>query len=304
MVNNSPEDFKCGYVALVGEPNVGKSTLMNTLIGQNVSIITHKPQTTRHKILGILSNINYQVVFIDTPGLLEPKYLLQSFMMESAKSAIDDADIVIFMIDVLDPKVNQDHKRIPAFKVLKNICKPTLLVINKVDAIDKKNALPVIDFYSKMYNFKEIFPISAKEGLGTANLLNSIVEKLPIHPPFYPLDMLSDSNERFFVEEIIREKIFEIFREEIPYSTAVQIVEFREQEGKKDFISAEIIIERQSQKGILIGKNGQALKKIGETARKNIEKFLGREVFLELHVKVREKWRESETWLKRLGYKK
>jgi GTP-binding protein Era len=296
-------DFKCGYVCIIGEPNVGKSTLMNTLIGQKISIVTDKPQTTRHKILGILSNEQFQIIFLDTPGLLKPKYLLQKAMMDAAHAAMNDADVVIFMVDALDLKMEADVDHDVVFEALNKINKPVFLVINKVDIIDKFKLLPIIDFYSKRFEFVEIFPISALNALGTADLLKSVVERLPVHPPYYPLDFVSDSSERFFVSEIIRERIFVKFRQEIPYSTTVGIIEFREQEGKKDFISAEIYVERQSQKGILIGKKGVALKEIGESARVEIEKFLGRSVFLELHIKVREKWRDSDTWLKRLGYR-
>lgn len=297
------ENFRCGYVCIIGEPNVGKSTLMNTLIGQKISIVTDKPQTTRHKILGILSNEQFQIIFLDTPGLLKPKYLLQKAMMDAAHTAMNDADVVIFMVDALDPKMDKDIEHDVAFQALNKINKSAFLLINKVDIIDKFKLLPIIDFYSKRFEFVEVFPISALNALGTTDLLKSVVEKLPVHPPYYPLDFVSDSSERFFVSELIREKIFEKFRQEIPYSTTVEIIEFREQVGKKDFISAEIYVERQSQKGILIGKNGLALKQIGELARVEIEKFLGRSVFLELHIKVREKWRDSDTWLKRLGYR-
>ena len=309
MVNNDsrklelPANFKCGYVAIVGEPNVGKSTLMNTLIGQKISIVADKPQTTRHKILGILSTSSFQIIFLDTPGLLKSKYLLHDYMMEAANSAIYDADLILFMIDAQKPKLDENLKNDIAFAHIKKANKPTLLVINKVDLVNKPSLLPIIDAYSKIFSFLEIFPISALNGLGTVDLLKSIVKNLPEHPPYYPLDTVSDANERFFVSEIIREKIFHNYRQEIPYSTTVEIIEFKEGEGKKDFISAEIYVEKTSQKAILIGKNGSALKKIGEEARKDIEQFLGRKVFLELHVKVREKWRDSDAWLKRLGYK-
>lgn len=297
------ENFRCGYVAIIGEPNVGKSTLMNTLIGQKISIVANKPQTTRHKILGILSTEKFQIIFLDTPGILRPKYLLHDYMLETANSAIYDADLILFMIDAQNPKIEADIKEDVAFEYIKKANKPTFLVINKVDLVSKLSLLPVIDAFSKIFPFIEIFPISALNALGTPDLLKSIVNNLPEHPPFYPLDTVSDANERFFVSEIIREKIFQNYKQEIPYSTTVEIVEFRESSNKKDFISAEIYVEKQTQKAILIGKNGSALKKIGEEARKEIEQFLGRPVFLELHVKVREKWRDSEAWLRRLGYK-
>lgn len=299
---NNVVGFRAGYVAIVGDPNVGKSTLMNALIGQKISIVTNKPQTTRHKILGILSKDRYQVVFLDTPGLLKPKYLLHEAMMKFAHSAMNDADIILFMIEANDPKTGPEIEHDAAFQVLKGLRKRVYLVINKTDLIAKQDVLPIIAFYSEKYQFKETFPISALKLDGTTELLTAIVSDLPEHPAFYPEDIVSEQHERFFVGEIIREKIFEKFRDEVPYSTTVDIIEFKEREGRKDVISAEIYVERQSQKGILIGRQGAALKQIGERARKDIEVFLGRPVFLELHVKVREKWRDTKAWLQRLGY--
>src|ERR1051326_708232 len=297
------DTFHCGYVAIIGDPNVGKSTLMNALIGQKISIVTNKPQTTRHKILGILSKDQHQVIFLDTPGLLKPKYLLQDAMMDFARSAINDADIVLLMIDATDPKIGPDIEHAAAFAILQGVGKPVYLVINKIDLVGKEAVLPVMAFYSDKFSFKEIFPVSALQQNGTQDLMESLVGELPENPPYYPLDIVSEHSERFFVSEIIREKIFEKFKEEIPYSTTVDIVEFKDQAGRKTVISAEIYVERESQKGILIGKKGSALKVVGESARKDIETFLGRAVFLELRVKVREKWREKEAWLKRLGYR-
>ncbi len=303
------QNFRAGFVAIIGEPNVGKSTLMNALIGQKISIVTPKPQTTRHKILGIYSQEDFQTIFLDTPGLLKPKYLLHEAMMKFAQSAIEDADIVLFMIEANDPKMSKEIEHDVAFEKLsqrdafgKKSEQPVYLVINKVDMIKKQDVLPIIAFYSKKYPFKEIFPISALKSEGTDELLKVIAKALPEHPPFYPLDVVSEHSERFFVSEIIREKIFKKFKEEVPYSTTVEIVDFKEQKGKKDVINAEIYVERESQKGILIGKNGAALKDIGQLARKDIEVFLARPVYLELHVKVREKWRENKQWLDRLGY--
>ena len=295
--------FRSGYVAIIGDPNVGKSTLMNALIGQKISIVTNKPQTTRHKILGILSKERFQAIFLDTPGLLKPKYLLQEAMMDFARSAVKEADLVLFMIDATDPNIGPEIEHAAAFGVLQGLGKPVYLIINKIDLVAKEAVLPVIAFYSDKFTFKEIFPVSALHLLGTQDLVESLVMDLPEHPPYYPLDIVSEHSERFFVSEIIREKVFEKFKEEIPYSTTVDIIEFKEQEGRKDLINAEIYVERESQKGILIGKKGGALKVVGELARKDIETFLGRPVFLELRVKVREKWRQKEAWLRRLGYK-
>jgi GTP-binding protein Era len=302
MSQPTQQKFRAGYVAIIGDPNVGKSTLMNTLIGQKISIVTPKPQTTRHKILGILSKENYQIVFLDTPGLLKPKYLLHEAMMKFAQLAIEDADLVLFMIDATDPKVGPEIDHDEGFKVLKSLQKSVYLLINKIDAVRKEDILPIIAFYSDKFSFKEIFPISALHRIGTDALVASIVKELPEQPPYYPTDIVSEHSERFFVAEIIREKIFEKFREEVPYSTTVDVVEFKEKEQGKDFIAADIYVERESQKGILIGKGGKTLKEVGTVARKDIEEFLGRKVFLELHVKVREKWREKKQWLERLGY--
>lgn len=295
--------FRAGYVAIIGEPNVGKSTLMNGLLQQKISIVTPKPQTTRHKILGILSSDEFQILFLDTPGILKPQYLLHEAMVASAHLAMEDADIVLFMIEATQPKIGPELRKNIAFHALEKIENPVYLLINKIDKVHKADLLPIIDFYSKSYPFKEIFPISALTLEGTTDLLESIVKELPQHPPYYPQDSVSDQSERFFAAEIIREKIFEKYRQEIPFSTTVDIVEFKERGGKKDFISADIVVERESQKAILIGKQGKALKAVGERARKDIEEFLDRPVYLELRVKVREKWRDSQAWLRRFGYK-
>ncbi len=296
--------FRAGYAAIIGAPNVGKSTLMNRLVGQKISIVTSKPQTTRHKVLGILSRPEFQIVFLDTPGLLEPQYLLQKTMLSAAHSAVYDADIVLYMLDASEPECATTLDGTGSLKLLQECRKPVYLLLNKSDKIDKSSLLPMIAVCAGLFPFTEIFPISALNGDGTEDLLGTIARDLPEHPPFYPPDIVSEHPERFFVCEIIREKIFETFREEIPYSTTVDIVEFREQPGKKDLINAEIYVERDSQKGILIGKGGRALKEIGEAARKDIEGFLDRPVFLQLYVKVREKWRDKPEWLRRLGYMK
>jgi len=297
------EHFRCGYVAIIGDPNVGKSTLMNALLQQKISIVTPKPQTTRHKVLGILSTLEYQVIFLDTPGIIEPKYLLQEVMMQCAGSAMKDADILWYMIDAANPRSDIDFADKEAFQRLLGLKKPVYLVINKTDLVKKGALLPVMDFYSKAYSFKEIFPISALKADGTRELLAEVVRDLPEHPPLYPLDIVSEQNERFFVSEIIREKIFMKCREEIPYSATVEIVDFKERENGKTFINANIYVERGSQKGILIGKSGAMLKEIGQSARVEIERFLHHPVFLDLHVKVQKEWRGDENALARFGYK-
>lgn len=296
-------NFRCGYVAIIGEPNVGKSTLMNALIGQKISIVTPKAQTTRHKILGLLSSNEYQIIFLDTPGIIAPKYKLHDVMMQFASSAIEDADLLLFMIDATRPGTDSELRHTDAFAKLQSVKTPVFLVINKVDRVNKRELLPVIDFFSKAFPFKEIFPISALNSDGTAELLSAVVEELPIHPPLYPTDIVSEQSERFFVSEIIRETIYMATEEEIPYSTTVEIREFAERSAGKHFISADIVVERDSQKGILIGKQGAKLKEIGEKARRGIERFLQHAVFLELHVKVQKDWRENAAALARFGYK-
>ena len=295
-------DFRAGYVTLIGDPNVGKSTLVNTVLRQKISIVTNKPQTTRHRILGILSTETYQAIFLDTPGIIKPRYLLQEVMMQFAGAAIADADTLLFMVDATHPCTDADLEHGEAFGRLGGLRKPVHLVLNKVDLVEKHLLLPIIEFYARAFSFKEVFPVSALRADGTDALLAAITRDLPVHPPYYPLDIASEQSERFFVSEIIREKIFLYTHEEIPYATAVDVVEFKEREGGKWFISAEIYVERESQKGIVIGRQGALLKEFGRTARRDIERFLVHAVFLELHVKVREGWRQKGEWLKRLGY--
>jgi GTPase len=306
MIAESPnggEQFRCGYVAVIGEPNVGKSTLVNAIVGQKVTIVADKPQTTRHKILAILNSANLQAVFLDTPGILHAKYRLHSAMMDSAQAAIADADLCLLLVDAADPSTADGVQGNLAFEALRQTGKPVFLVINKIDIVKRDSLLPVIGRSSEQFPFKEIFPISALKGTGLDELVKAIAAELPFHPPYYPADIISEHPERFFVGELIREKIFLMFREEIPYSTTVDIIEFSEREGQKDLIRAEVYVERESQRRIIIGKKGEAMKEIGIAARRDIEEFLQRPVFLEIHVKVREKWREDEAWLRRLGYR-
>jgi GTP-binding protein Era len=294
--------FRAGYVTIMGEPNVGKSTLLNRILKQKISIVSSKPQTTRHRILGILTEETHQIIFLDTPGIIKPRYLLQEAMMQFAGRAIADADVLLFMIDALDPKTGSDLAHAEAFRRLQELRKPVILVINKIDLVEKSMLLPVIEFYSHAFPFREIFPISALTGEGTQDLQKTLIPLLPVHPPLYPPDIVSEQSERFFVSEIIREKVFRACHEEVPYATTVEVLEFKERAHGKWFIAADIYVERDSQKGILIGKKGAMLKELGGQARKDIEGFLGHPVFLELHVKVREKWREKPEWLQRLGY--
>ena len=294
-----PKDFKAGYVAVVGRPNVGKSTLTNSLLKFRLSIITPKPQTTRHRILGIHSGENFQIIFLDTPGLIEPSYLLQKVMMRSAENAMKDADVILFLVEV-SPTPKEDD-----LKLLKKIAefgKPIILAINKIDLAAKDTLLPLIDAYRRHEEISEIVPISAMQGENLDALEETILKYIPNGYPFYPEDTITDQPERFFVAEIIREKIFQNYGDEVPYSTAVVIDEFHERKGRKDYIKARIIVERDSQKAIIIGKGGAALKKVGKLARADIEAFLGRPVFLELWVTVREKWRKKDHFVREFGY--
>ncbi len=292
--------FRSGYVALVGEPNVGKSTLLNAFLGQKISIVTPKPQTTRHKILGILSTDVLQAVFLDTPGLIEPRYALHRAMMKQSASALEEADVVLLLIDTPHAE-RAAHTEIPA--LVRALSKPTYLVLNKIDCVHAAALADVRQRYAGTAAFHRVFEVSALRGTGVVDLVSALAQDIPIHPAYYPLDIASDRQERFFVGEIIREKIFLQTHDEIPYSSSVEIVQFKEREKGKWFISAEIILERDSQKGIVIGKGGTLLKEIGRRARADIEAFLGKKVFLDLHVKVREGWREKEEWVKRFGYR-
>jgi GTP-binding protein Era len=301
MVAEKTKQFRAGYAALIGEPNVGKSTLMNALLRQKISIVTPKPQTTRHRVLGILSSEEFQLVLLDTPGIIAPRYALQAAMMSAARSALQDADFVLFMIDGARPRRVDDPALLEALAMLRAAGRPVHLVVNKTDLMQQAALRNLLDSYAAAFPFREMHPVSALNGDGTAALLNAICRELPEHPPYYPLDIVSERNERFFVGEIVREKIFLKCREEVPYSTAVDIVEFKEREEGKWFISADVYVERDSQKAIVIGKHGAMLKEIGKEARGDIERFLDHPVFLELHVKVRG-WRDDEEWLRRLGY--
>ncbi len=296
---------KAGYVAIIGKPNVGKSTLLNVLLGQKISITTNKPQTTRKRILGILSSDNYQIIFLDTPGILTPSYLLQEKMMEEVEHSIQDADILILILDLIeDPDGLKTLQNDFTYKLFMKSKKPRILLLNKVDLTSQEHVKLLMNKINSTQKFERVIPISALENFNIIQVVESIIELLPENPKYYPDDVVSDENERFFVSEIIREKIFEQYKEEIPYSCEVTIEDFKEVEGRKDLIQAEILVEKEGQKGILIGKQGAAIKKVGETARASIEEFLQRPVFLELRVKVKEKWRSDEKVLKSLGYSK
>lgn len=291
-----PEGFKSGYVAIIGKPNVGKSTLMNALVGRKLSIVTNKPQTTRSRVIGIMNGDDHQVIFLDTPGIIEPRYRLHEAMMHDVRDSVQDADLVVFMADASLDRL--DELSLTAAKEV-----PAILVINKIDLIAQEEALPLAEAYMERRTFETVVPVSATKGFNLDTLRETILERMPEGPPFYPPDMVSEHPERFFVAEIIREKLFELYREEIPYSTAVNIIQFLERDDEKDLIDAEIIVERESQKGIVIGKKGEALKRVGMAARKDIEAFLDREVFLRLFVKVRDDWRNRDQHLRSYGYR-
>lgn len=302
QVQTFDENHRSGYVALAGPPNVGKSTLMNQLVGKKLSIVTPKPSTTRHRVLGILSGDDFQVVFLDTPGIIKPMYRLHDTMIRAAEGAVADADVVLFIADASDPRLAEAELEKIAGRLNQNAS--IFLILNKIDLIAQEEALPLVERYSALQTFDAIIPLSALKGFNTDRLRDQILERLPKGPPYYPKDQISEHPERFFVAEIIREKIFEQFRAEIPYSTQVNIVVYEEREGRKDFIDAEIIVERDSQKGILIGKGGVGLKRLGKSAREGIEAFLGREVFLQLHVKTRADWRNRDGFLRSFGYQR
>ncbi len=290
---------RAGFVALVGKPNVGKSTLMNALLQHRLSIVTPRPQTTRQRVLGILTKDSCQVLFLDTPGLLEPGYRLQEYMLQSAIHTLHDSDAAVAIVDATRFARDLDD-RIVAF--LEQSRGPVILAINKIDRTSKTALLPMIDQARDRFPFAGIVPVSALKGDGLDPLLTAIIGLLPPGPALYPEDMLTDQPERFFVAEIIREHLFLALHEELPYASAVIVEDFTDRSNGTAFIQAAVIIERNSQKGIVIGRSGQMLKRIGTSARKAIVDFLDRPVYLDLRVKVRPSWRKKEQELKRLGY--
>jgi GTP-binding protein Era len=294
--------FRTGYVAIVGEPNVGKSTLVNRLVGAKLSIVSRKPQTTRKSVLGIMTTDRAQMIFLDTPGVLTPSYLLQEKMLGYVQTALQDADMILLLIDVNTP----DLERLASTPLagLKDLRKPVILALNKVDSLqDKKVVLPLMEKFMQLNEFREVLPISALYGDNADVLLGMIADSLPPGEPLYDPDLISQQPQRFFVSELIREQVLNLYKQEIPYSVEVSIVEFKERpEPQKIYINAEIIVERDTQKGIIIGKKGEALKRLGERARTGIEEFLEQPVYLELYVKVRGDWRQSESRLRSFGY--
>ncbi len=292
-------DFRSGYVALAGRPNVGKSTLLNALVNRKLAIVSPKPQTTRHLTMGVLNGPGFQAILVDTPGLFAPRksLKLQQQMLRKALSALEEADVVLLLAE---PEISSERD-LPLGEI-RGVNKPVVLAINKVDTVSKAVLLPAIDSASRMYGFKEIVPISALRADGLELLVRVTTSLLPLGSPFFPPDVLTDKPERFFVSEIIRESVFSSYGQEIPYTTTVIIEDFTERGEKKDYIRATIYTERDSQKAILIGRNGAALKRVGERARREVEDFLGRPVYLELWVKTRKDWRKKEGDLREFGY--
>lgn len=288
--------MKVGFVNIFGKPNAGKSTLLNCLIGEKLAIVSPKVQTTRHRIKGFLNTENYQVIFSDTPGIIEPKYKLHEKMMQAVKGSLEDADVALLMVDVKDNIEEADSM----FNALR-LKVPCFVVVNKIDKVSKEKLEQVKAFFDKCSYNKKTLTISALKNVGVDVLLNEILQLLPEGEPFYNEDDLTDLPTKFFVGEIVREKIFELFEDEIPYHTAVMINEFKEKTGLIK-ITAEIIVHRESQKAIILGERGKMIKQIGTTARQEIEKFLGSKIFLELFVKVRPKWRDNDVHLKEYGY--
>lgn len=294
---------KAGYVTIIGRPNVGKSTLMNALLKEKLSIVTHKPQTTRKRILGIYNEEDVQIIFYDTPGILEPHYLLQSKMMDHVYSSVNDADILILMIDIEEEPLGEiTFANESILKMIKNFEGKKILVANKVDLSDKEKIDSLIEKFEQSGDFEKIIPVSAKLNFNIDSVLLLVKEFLPEHPKYFPDDQITDESERFYVTEIIREKALQLYQDEIPYSIEVVIEDFKERENAKDYILANIIVERDSQKVILIGKLGEAIKKLSQTARFDVEQFLQRDVYLELKVKVKENWRKDPRQLRNFGY--
>ncbi len=288
---------KSGFVNIIGNPNVGKSTLMNKLIGQDLSIITNKAQTTRHRIKGILSEKDFQIVFSDTPGIIKPAYKLQENMMDYVKSALKDADVILYVVEIGEKELKDEE----LYKQIKQLKIPLIILLNKIDLVSQENVLSEIESWKSIFSNATILPISALNGFNIKETVKIIVNVLPFSPPYFSKDDVTDKSERFFVEEIIREKILKHYKKEVPYSVQISVEEFFE-EKEIVKIRAIIYVLRESQKGILIGHKGLGLKRIGSEARKDIEKLLDKKVFLATPIKVKKDWRNDNKQLKKFGY--
>ena len=293
--------YKSGFVTIVGRPNVGKSTLLNQIMGEKLSIVSNKPQTTRNNIQTILTGDNYQIVFVDTPGIHKPKHKLGEFMVNSAKESIKEVDLVLFLINP-DEEIGRGDKFI--LEALRQQKSPVFLVVNKVDENSHDKVAKTLQMYSSEYDFKEIIPISALKGKNVDTLVGLMKDYLPEGPQYYPEDMITDVQERFIVSEIVREKALRNLRDEVPHGIAVDVIQMKQKENGTYHIEVDLICEKDSHKGIIIGKNGVSLKKIGETSRYEIERFLRAKVNIKIWVKVRKEWRDNNLLLKELGYKK
>ncbi|KYG79090.1 GTP-binding protein Era [Roseivirga ehrenbergii] len=287
---------KAGYVSIIGKPNVGKSTLMNAMVGERLSIITSKAQTTRHRIMGILSGDDFQIIYSDTPGIIKPEYELHETMMRFVTSSFEDSDLILFVTDLYEKYEGEK-----VIDYLKEVKVPVILVMNKIDLAKGSQAEDKVAYWKELMDFHDIVMVSALENIGIEGVFEKIIEHLPEHPAYFPKDTLTDKPERFFVDEMIREKIFKQYKKEIPYSCEVVTTSFKEDENIIR-ISADIYVERDSQKGIVIGHKGESLKKVGTAAREDLEIFFGKKIFLETHVKVEKDWRKKEAKLKRFGY--
>jgi len=293
--------FKSGFVTIVGRPNVGKSTLMNYIMGEKLSIVSNKPQTTRNNIQTILTKDDYQIIFVDTPGIHKPKHKLGEYMVNSARESMKEVDVVLFLTNP-DDEIGRGDKFI--LESLKNSKAPVFLVLNKVDEFTQIKVADSLAMYSKEFAFKEIIPISALKGKNVDTLLGLMVDNMPEGPKYYPDDMITDVQEKFVVSEIVREKALRTLRDEIPHGIAVDVIQMKQSPNGTYHIEVDLICEKDSHKGIIIGKNGQCLKKIGETARYELERFLRTKVNIKIWVKVRKEWRDNQNLLKELGYKK
>jgi GTP-binding protein Era len=293
-----PEGHRSGYVAIVGPPNAGKSTLLNRLVGAKLAIVSPRPSTTRSRVLGILSGDDYQLVLLDTPGVVRPKYRLHEHMLRDVDRSLADADVTLFLADATAKGPSRDAR-----DTLERIGgRPAILVLTKVDLLrDVAGAIPAAEAYMAIRPFEAVVPISAVTGYNIDALLRETLERTPLGPPFYPRDQLSEHPERFFVAELVREAVFNLFRDEVPYAVQVNVAQYESREDGTDVIACDIVVERDSQKAILIGKGGQALKRLGTEARREIEAFLGRHVYLKLFVKTRPDWRDREGFLREYG---
>lgn len=289
---------KSGYVNILGNPNVGKSTLLNSFLGEKLSITTPKAQTTRHRILGFLNDENHQVIFSDTPGIIQPAYAMQEGMMEFVSASFEDADIFLLIVEPEEVSLKDER----FLEKLQKTDIPILLLINKIDIINQQKLERLIDFWRERLPNAELYPISALTNFNTQNVLDRIKELLPESPPYFPKENLSDKNERFFVSEMVREAVLNNYSKEIPYAVEVDVEEFKE-EDEIIRIRANIYVERDTQKGIIIGHQGKMIKKTGTDARKKMESFFKKKIFIDLFVKVRKDWRKNEQWLKKWGYK-